>query len=91
MVEKQISTFPIKKLGEGCWEVDMEGNKVNVATRADAQLIALIPVEIDKTYTNTPGSADSNKVKKIVEVCKSYRINNSAIRQLRAWFNNSTI
>lgn len=79
------NAFPIKKLGEDRWEVDMEGNKVHVASRADAELIALIPVEINKTCSNTDGSPDTNTVKKIIEVCHSYHINASAIRQLKAW------
>lgn len=85
MVDERNDAFLIKKIGEDCWQVDMEGNKVNVATKGDAELIALIPVEINKTYCNTPGSPDISRVKKIVEVCDSYRLNNFAIRRLKAW------
>lgn len=85
MVDERKDAFLIKKIGEDCWEVDMEGNKVNVATKGDAELTALIPVEINKTYSNTPGSPDISRVKKIVEVCDKYYINTFAIRRLKAW------
>jgi hypothetical protein len=84
MVDERKDAFLIKKMGENSWEVDMEGNKVIVATKSDAELVALIPVEINKTYSNTPGNPDISIVKKIIEVCDIYRINTFAIRRLKA-------
>jgi len=85
VVDEQKNAFLIKKIREDCWEIDMEGNKVNVANKSEAKLISLIPVEFYKTYSDSQENPDISIIKKIIEVCDTYRINTFATRRLKAW------
>lgn len=84
MTEQRSEPFPIKKIEEDNWEIDMEGSKVNVSTKEEAELLASIPVELFKTYSSTEGSPDIDRIKEISKVCNTYGITSSAIRKLKA-------
>lgn len=75
--------FPIKKIAEDNWEINMDGSKVNVSTEKEAELLASIPVEIFKTYSDTPGKPDKARIKEIVKVCDLYSMTSVAIRRLK--------
>ena len=73
------------KIKEDCWEIDMKESKVNVANKSEAKLLSQIPIEFYKTYSDTNENPDVSIVKKIIEICHSYQINNFAIRRLKSW------
>ena len=81
MICQRAKPFPIKKIEEDNWEIDMDGNQVNVSTKEEAELLASIPVELFKTYSSSP---DIDQIKEISKVCNTYGITSPAIRRLKA-------
>ena len=77
--------FEVQKIDDKTWEVNMDGNRVNVSTHEEAEMIAYMPIEIHKGYDDTPGRPDMGRVTKIVQICDTYGFNTMAIRRLKSW------
>lgn len=80
-----VNGFPFERVADNNWAVHMEGKLFYFATQQEAELVASIPLEIDKMYDNTPGTPDTDNIREIVRICRRDGITSFAIRRLQAW------
>jgi hypothetical protein len=75
--------FPIRERSDRRWEVFVAGaESVTVQTKAEAELLALVPIENAKRMNRE--KIDLDRIRKIVEVGHNYRYNSHAFRGLKS-------
>jgi hypothetical protein len=66
------SPFPFEQASKGKWVVHLEHGDVTVRTREDAELIALLPVELSKLDPGNPKRPDIADIALAQKVVKAY-------------------
>jgi hypothetical protein len=78
--------FPIHPTEDGRWLVNCDGTPVTVAERADAELIASLPVFHAMRHTHDVAPADRERAAKAVEVAKAHGLYVfKAVRDVEGW------
>lgn len=84
------SSFPFEQASNGKWVVHLEQCVVTVQNREDAELIALLPVELSKFDPGNPKRpdiADIALAQKVVKAYMDYHLYGKVVaaRKLDAW------
>src|SRR3954469_17987458 len=77
------AAFPIRERRDQRWEVFVDGvESITVQTKAEAELLALVPVENAKRTSRE--QIDLDRLRKIVEIGDNYGYTSSAFRGLKS-------
>ena len=77
-----LSSFLFEQASNGHWVVHLEHDDVTVQTREEAELIALLPVELstfDPGNPRTPDIADIALAQKVVKTCVDYHLYDTVV------------
>ena len=82
-------SFPVEQTADGRWTVLLDNYPVTVQTRDEADLLASLPMQYTKLFTDVKGGPDAELCRRMIEVGKRYSYSSFAFRRLESWLSEN--